>query len=170
MQRLISHVLDLSRLQGGLGMQVRKRPTDVVALLLGLIEEWKTAHPGSPLRFDAPPTLVTALDPDRFMQVASNLVSNARHHGVPGHSIDLRVSTVGGMVRLEVRNLGQPIDEATVAELFRPFKRSQRNNPANRSGMGLGLYIAHEVVAAHGGRLAYAYEQPHVVFSADFPH
>jgi light-regulated signal transduction histidine kinase (bacteriophytochrome) len=169
MQRLISHVLDLSRLQGGLGMQVRKKPTDVVALLLGLIEEWKTAHPGSPLRFDAPAALVTEIDPDRFMQVASNLVSNARHHGVPGHSIDVRLAPVGGVVRLEVRNLGQPIDDGTVAELFRPFKRSHGSNPTNRSGMGLGLYIAHEVVAAHGGRLAYAYEAPHVVFAADFP-
>jgi light-regulated signal transduction histidine kinase (bacteriophytochrome) len=169
MQRLIAHVLDLSRLQGGLGMQVQKQPTDIVGVLQGLIEEWKTAHPGSTLRFEPPGPVVASLDPDRFIQVASNLVSNARHHGTPGHPIDLRVSAEGDRVRMEVRNLGSAIDPALEAELFRPFKRSRGGEQGNRGGMGLGLYIAHEIVAAHEGRLAYTYEDPWVVFVAEFP-
>ena len=169
MNRLITHVLDLSRMEKGLGIEVARRATDVPALIRALVEEWKSAHPASRIELQMPDALELEVDPDRFTQVVSNLVSNARHHGDPGHPIDMRLRTVDDGVVLEVRNHGAAIGADVVVDLFRPFKRSHAANPANRGGLGLGLYIAQVIMQAHGGDLGYRHEDPQVVFAAVFP-
>jgi chemotaxis family two-component system sensor kinase Cph1 len=72
-------------------------------------------------------------------------------------------------LRFSVRNVGAPIADDLVPDLFKPFKRRREAEATNRSGMGLGLYIANEIVGAHGGTLAYAYEAPAVVFTVETP-
>jgi light-regulated signal transduction histidine kinase (bacteriophytochrome) len=169
MQRLIGHVLDLSRLQGGIGMQLAPREVDVVPVLEELVGETRLSHPATIIRLDAPRALVATLDPDRFVQVAANLLSNARHHGSSAHPIDLWLDVRDGALHMEVSNGGSPLDEALVAELFRPFKRGKALAPGNQGGMGLGLYIAHQIVTAHGGALRYEYREPKVVFALQIP-
>jgi chemotaxis family two-component system sensor kinase Cph1 len=169
MQRLIGHVLDLSRLQGGLGLGVHRADVDVALLVRALVEEWRISYPGNPLELVAPSELIAAVDPDRFTQVVSNLVSNARHHGEPNQPIVVSVEGDDARLRFSVRNVGAPIADDLVPDLFKPFKRRREAEATNRSGMGLGLYIANEIVGAHGGTLAYAYEAPAVVFTVETP-
>jgi sigma-B regulation protein RsbU (phosphoserine phosphatase) len=52
---------------------------------------------------------------------------------------------------LSVANAGEPIPPAALQRLFHPFYRSKAYQ--NREGLGLGLYIAHEIAIAHGGTL-----------------
>ena len=169
MQRLIGHVLDLSRLQGGIGMQLHRQPVDLVPLLRELAEDSRISHPASAVRVHAPASLVAELDPDRFLQIAANLLSNARHHGTPAQPIDLVLEDEGERVRFEVRNQGRELDPALAAELFRPFKRQAQANAANRTGMGLGLYIANEIALAHQGALRYEFRDGLVCFLALLP-
>jgi light-regulated signal transduction histidine kinase (bacteriophytochrome) len=169
MQRLIGHVLDLSRIEGGIGMQLRRQPVDVTPLLLELVEDSRLSHPASVVSVDLPDSLVAEVDGDRFMQVAANLLSNARHHGAPGQPVELVARADGGRLRFEVRNHGAPLEPNLAAELFRPFKRNATTSTANRTGMGLGLYIANEIALAHGGALRYEYAEPAICFIAEFP-
>ncbi|GGY15417.1 GAF domain-containing protein [Massilia dura] len=169
MQRLISQVLDMSRLDSGLGLAMRKIDVDLSKLVEDLLDEIRMAHPGTVYRADIVPAIHGCADPDRMAQVVSNLLSNARHHGSSGQPILVSLRAEGNRAALEVRNDGAPIAPELEAQLFNPFKRMALQNRANRTGMGLGLYIAENVVKGHGGTVAYRYEAPHVVFRVTFP-
>jgi signal transduction histidine kinase len=165
MERLISQVLDMSRINGGLGLGLTRSPVDLVPLLQDLLDEVRTAHAG--LRIDAslPATLVAEVDGDRLMQVVSNLVSNARHHGDHGEPIEVTLAERDGTVRLEVRNTAPAIPPELLATLYSPLKHASVGNVRNRGGLGLGLHIAQEIVQQHGGQIVYGYEAPQVVFT-----
>ena len=169
MQRLISQVLDMSRLDSGLGLALRKDDTDISRLVEDLLDETRTGHPGTHYEAAIAPGIRAQVDADRLAQVVSNLLSNARHHGSTGNGVRIALEQREGFVHIEVRNEGSPIPPELEAQLFNPFKRMALQNQANRTGMGLGLYIADNVMQGHGGKIEYRYEAPHVVFTARLP-
>ncbi len=169
MQRLIAQVLDMSRLDSGIGLNMRHDPVCLSRLLEDLLDESRTAHPGITYEADIPPGIEVSGDADRLAQVASNLLSNARHHGQPGQPVHLALRRDGGMVEIAVANTGPEIAPDVAAQLFNPFKRMANSNRYNRSGMGLGLYIASRIADGHGGSIAYQYRAPHVVFIVRLP-
>ncbi|QBE65220.1 ATP-binding protein [Pseudoduganella lutea] len=169
MQRLISQVLDMSRLDSGLGLAMRKIDVDLSKMAEDLLDEMRFAHPGTVYHADIAGDVHGCADPDRMAQVISNLLSNARHHGANGQPILVSLHAEGGKAVLEVRNDGVPIAPELEAQLFNPFKRMALQNRANRTGMGLGLYIAENIAKGHGGTVTYRYEAPHVVFRVAFP-
>ncbi|WP_219210977.1 ATP-binding protein [Variovorax boronicumulans] len=169
MARMISQVLDMSRLQTGGGLDIHRTEVDLTELLDDLLDEMRTAHPGVQLIREAPHTLLAQVDGDRMAQVFSNLISNARQHGAPGESIIVQLSHEAGQATLDVSNVSPPIAPEVASQLFNAFKRREHHNPRNRNGLGLGLYIAQAVVRAHGGQIGYAHAEPFVVFSVRFP-
>jgi chemotaxis family two-component system sensor kinase Cph1 len=169
MQRLIDHVMDLSRIGAGMGLGLRPTEVDLSVMLRDIITEASLAHPGASYDTDIAPEIVVQLDADRIAQVIANLLSNARHHGEVGQPIVIRLSARDDAIEFEVRNAGKPIDSELAALLFSPFKHQSLGNVHNRKGLGLGLFIAHEVVTGHEGRIDYRYEEPHVVFRVSLP-
>lgn len=169
MERLISQVLDMSRINGGLGLGLTRSEVDLVALLQDLLDEVRTAY--AELRIDAslPPSLLAQVDGDRMMQVVSNLVSNARHHGDLGEPIQVHLTEQDGQVLLEVRNTAPAIPDELLSTLYSPLKHASVGNVRNRGGLGLGLHIAQEIVQQHGGQIVYRYEAPQVVFAVTLP-
>jgi two-component system, chemotaxis family, sensor kinase Cph1 len=173
MQRMISQVLDMSRIERGLHLGVTPERVDLAALVEDMVEEARLAYPT--IAYDlhiAGPACVQA-DGGRLGQVISNLLSNARHHGEPNQPIAIRLGVDGGHAVLDIANAGAPIPVETEGALFNPFKRSSMNNPRNRTGMGLGLYIAQQIVREHQGDIAYRHEAlaqgGQVVFSVRLP-
>lgn len=164
MQRLVSQVMDMSRLQSRLGLDLQPRDVDLVQLLNDLMDEARTAHPHTPLVGHLPSTHSARVDPDRMAQVISNLISNARHHGEASHPIEVHLNGDATDVWIEVRNVAAPIAPEIADTMFAPFKASSMGNARNRSGLGLGLYIASEITKGHGGAIRYTYQAPHVVF------
>ncbi|WP_338764801.1 ATP-binding protein [Massilia sp. METH4] len=169
MQRLISQVLDMSRLDSGLGLSMRKIDVELSKMVEDLLDETRLAHPGTVYQADIAQGVHGCADPDRMAQVISNLLSNARHHGATGRPVLVSLKEEAGKAVLEVRNNGAPIAPELEAQLFNPFKRMALQSRTNRTGMGLGLYIAENVLKGHGGMVAYRYEAPHVVFRVEFP-
>jgi chemotaxis family two-component system sensor kinase Cph1 len=170
MQRLVSQVLDMSRLQGGLGLGLQFVKMRLAPLITDLLEEASVAQPGMLFSHHLDPEVSAEIDPDRLSQVVTNLVGNARHHGAPGEPVSVFLRSHGqDGVELQVRNVGSPIPDELAANLFNPFKRQSLGNERNRSGLGLGLYIAHQIVQGHGGRIDYSFEEPQVVFSVILP-
>ncbi|MEH3087227.1 MAG: GAF domain-containing protein [Xylophilus ampelinus] len=169
MQRLVSQVLDMSRLQGGLGLGLQFAEVDLAPLIHDLLDESAMAHPGTRFEKRIESPLMATVDVDRMAQVVTNLVSNARHHGGVGQAIQLDARREGCSVVLEVRNVGNEIPPELAGLLFNPFKRQSLGNQRNKTGLGLGLYIAHEIVQSHRGTIAYRFDAPHVVFTVRFP-
>jgi len=169
MQRMISQVLDMSRIDRGMGLGVALEPVELSALVEDLLDEARMAYPAIAfeLKCDEPATVNA--DSSRLAQVLSNLLSNARHHGEAGESIDVCLTRRDGQASIEVSNVGAPIPPEVAAALFNPFKRTSLNNPRNRTGMGLGLYIAQQIVREHRGELAYRHDGGRVIFEMRLP-
>jgi two-component system, chemotaxis family, sensor kinase Cph1 len=169
MQRLINQVLDMSRVQGGVGLSVAPVPTDLIRLVSDILDEMRTANPDTVFDVDLPESATASVDPDRMGQVIANLLSNARNHGEAGAAVHLTLSSDGNRAVITVRNRAKAISPEVAGDLFSPFKRSAASATQNRTGLGLGLFIAHEIVVAHRGSLIYRYDDPNVVFAVELP-
>jgi two-component system sensor histidine kinase BaeS len=161
----------------GMDTQVqRMRPlldslTDLHGQVLGTLEmdfqpvalsEWlpRTVNPwrqaahdkGLHWRIDIPGSLpVLAIDADRMAQVLGNLLSNAIKY-TPEGTISVGASTHAEEVVITVGDTGIGIAPSEWKRIFEPFYRSRRDKRFPQ-GMGLGLSIARDLVAAHGGHL-----------------
>lgn len=167
MQRLIEQVLDMSRIGTGIGLSLKRKEIDVAVLIKELISEARLGYPGIDYQINLPDSLVWQLDPDRLAQAVGNLLSNARHHCETNSVIHLSAKNEGEHLIIEVSNEANEIDPEVVDGLFSPFKKS--SSTRGRTGLGLGLYISHEIINGHGGKLSYHYQEPHVVFRILLP-
>ncbi|MFC5459097.1 ATP-binding protein [Massilia niabensis] len=169
MQRLIGQVLDMSRIDGGLGLGMQLEPLDLAALTEDVVDEMRVAYPAITYDYVNPGPVMVRADGGRIAQVLSNLLSNARHHGYVDTAINVALSTTEDWASLDVTNEGDPIPDEFAASLFNPFKRGSLHNLRNRTGMGLGLYIVATIVREHQGEIAYRFEDGEVVFSVRLP-
>ena len=90
-------------------------------------------------------------DRRRIGQLASNLLSNALTYGAVDKPIRIGATTTAGWFELFVANAGEPIPPAALENIFQPFSRGMLR--PSRQGLGLGLYISHEIAEAHGGKV-----------------
>ncbi len=120
-----------------------------------VVEEHELAHPEGAIHFDSHGSFWGQWDPDRIAQVISNLIGNALEHGSQGRPVNVSLSEAGPeAVQFAVHNEGPAIPAETLPLLFDPFRRGvQPESGRGSRGLGLGLYIAHQIVTAHGGKL-----------------
>jgi signal transduction histidine kinase len=169
MGRLITHMLDLSRLHSGAGLVRERAPRDVEALLRDVVAESRSAHPDVPLIEEYAGIGSADIDADRIVQVVGNLISNARHHGTAGKEVVVRGERRAGEVVVHVINHGPAITAEALQSLFEPFKRGSLDNKMNPRGLGLGLYIASSIVREHGGELGVESRDGLVTFTMRLP-
>jgi signal transduction histidine kinase len=154
MARMVEQLLDVTRARLGGGIAVERTRSDLVKSVTSVLDELSAAHPSLELRRSLPSELMGDWDRDRLEQVVSNLVGNAIQHGDPARPVTVTLSVGNGdrgPVVLEVHNHGLPIPEAGLEELFAPWSRGAEDAPRRTNGLGLGLFITREIVAAHGG-------------------
>lgn len=169
MNRLITDVMDMAKLDGGLGLRISPVETNLASLLREIIEENQVGYPNSEIIADIA-EITTLVDPDRISQVIANLISNARHHGEVGTAVKILLHRHEEVITLAVRNKGLEIEAGLTKILFDPFKRLSKQNDRNKTGMGLGLYISNEIMKAHNGEITYTYdsETGEVIFTVTF--
>jgi len=100
-------------------------------------------------------------DPDRTLEVLINLIENGIKFTPADGSVMVKASMVGtdpGAVYLSVGDSGRGISQAGVTQVFERLYQDPDAVDGNRTGLGLGLYIAKEIVARHGGRMWVASE------------
>jgi two-component system, chemotaxis family, sensor kinase Cph1 len=154
MQSLISYILDVSRIRSGVGLGLKPQTVPLKELLDAIVEQSRLTHPGIAIEahFDEGLGLVS-VDPDRFSQALTNLISNARQHGDTNFPIELVAQTQADDVTIDVKNRLAGKAPVSFEGLTDPFKRGSLNNPNNRGGLGLGLYIANAIVKGHDAQL-----------------
>jgi signal transduction histidine kinase len=169
MSALISDVLDFAR--GRLGQPIGLTMTGNAALgvsLTAVVRELQDAQPQrhiiSDIRVDRPVTC----DVPRIQQVVSNLIANALTHGAPGSPVRFTAKVAGDWLLLQVWNEGNPIAPENIAKIFAPFWR--HTTSSQREGLGLGLHICSQIIAAHHGVLtASSTPQAGTLFTARLP-
>ncbi len=169
MSRLIGQVLDVSKIQTGIGLGSQMQRLDLALVIGDVVGEASIGYPNVVYRVTGDSCAMVEGDADRLAQVATNLLSNARSHGLLSASIDIFLKIGEHTVTVSVSNVAEALDEATVSSLYTPFKAASLHNARNRGGMGLGLYITERIVTEHGGKLAYSYTKGRVVFSVSLP-
>ncbi|WP_347558189.1 GAF domain-containing protein [Robbsia sp. KACC 23696] len=163
MQSLISYILDVSRIRSGIGLSLTRRPTSLDAVLSTLVEEMRFNYPGSDVQLDSDALGEAELDEDRFVQGMTNLLSNARQHGDPSAPIVIVARADGVHRRIEVRNKTTQRVNVPFRRLIDPFKGGPLNLN-NRSGLGLGLFIANAIFTGHGGAFDAVFEEQQARF------
>ena len=157
--RLTEDLLDIGRLSGG-RLELQRVPTDLTALVrdvAGRLEE-SAARSGARLEIEAPGPVVGQWDRSRLDQVVTNLLTNAVKFG-PGKPIVVRVQHDNGTAELTVSDGGIGIHAADQERIFERFERAVSER--SYSGIGLGLWIARQLVTAHGGTISVESERGH---------
>jgi len=127
-----------------------------------VLGELKLAHPTRTLELAIDGDAVGYWDAKRLGRVFSNVVGNAIEHG--DGPVRLDVCDTGDFMTLHVRNSGKPISGEAIATLFEPFRRGSGSH-----GWGLGLYIARDIVRAHGGWIDVTSTIEETVFGVHLP-
>ncbi|APR78790.1 Sensory box histidine kinase/response regulator [Minicystis rosea] len=152
MDRMIRDLLDFARSREGGGIPITPAPVDLGAACRHILDEVEITYPSRAVQLTAGPGSQGRWDPDRIGQVVQNLVTNALDYSPPDTPVHVDVDAAGPFVLLHVRNQGPVIPKESIGVLFDPFKRGAEGRaPHTSKGLGLGLYITHEIVRAHGG-------------------
>ena len=151
MDQIIRDVLDLTRARLGGGLDLLPAPEDAHLVCARIVDELRLAHPGRELRLQTSGDGRGVWDSGRLEQVVSNLAANALQYGPIDSPVELESRGEDAYWQLSVHNFGAPIPADQLPHIFDPFKRVGVTNERN---LGLGLFIAREVVLKHGGTIA----------------
>jgi two-component system CheB/CheR fusion protein len=155
LQRLVNDLVDVGRLTNG-KLRLVFVPTDLAAITREAVEMARGTEGEYPLGLEGADGPLTVMgDAVRLRQVLLNLLNNAIIHA-PGAPIAVRVRRDGGVAEIQVTDEGPGIAPEALPHLFNRFFQATSTEPPASTGMGLGLYIAREIVDAHGGDIAVA--------------
>lgn len=152
MGHMIEDLLDVTRIRQAGGLALQLGPAHMQTLVQRTLDEVATSHPERPIDSTLAGDLAGTWDAERLCQVITNLVGNALHHGSADHPV--RIAVDGSRpeeVSITVSN-GGTIPAGLLPHLFDPFRGGERE-PGRHQGLGLGLFIAHQIVRAHHGTI-----------------
>jgi signal transduction histidine kinase len=151
---IIETLLDFSESRFKGTLTTRPVPTAPAAVAARVVEELRAAHPERVIILDVRSRATVDLDPVRIEQALSNLVGNALVHGHRYTPVEVTVDVDETGALLAVRNQGPVIPRARITSLFEPFTQGIVDDADPPRGLGLGLFIVRQVVAAHGGTVS----------------
>jgi PAS domain S-box-containing protein len=165
---IINTLLEISRIQsGGLTDTLDLDYVDLTRLVARLAKTSEVTYPHTTVVAEVPAETIEILaDRGRIEQVLTNLLDNAvRYTG--GGKVTVCVCAGAEEAVVSVRDQGPGITPEERETIFEPYGQGKRHH---KSGLGLGLYIAREIVEAHGGRIWVESEPGHgATFSVAFP-
>jgi signal transduction histidine kinase len=148
MLRMITQLLDLTRARLGSGLPIDPKPTDLREVCQNVVEEFEATT-----QLKVAGDVTGTWDQDRLAEVLSNLIGNAIEHATPGTVVLVNAHAAEAQVVVEIKNHGDPIPADEIPFIFEPFRRAQQHEKSTTGHLGLGLYIAHQIVLRHGGTL-----------------
>lgn len=154
MTKLIDDLLDLGRIEAGVGLA--KEPCRLDDIVHGVVDALNpvASNKGLQLNVEIPRNLpLVSGDPTLLRQAVANLVDNAIKYTPAGGQVRVSVSTENGKFCVAVTDTGVGIAPADQAHLFEKFFRVKQRGSTQVKGSGLGLAIVKSIVERHGGRV-----------------
>lgn len=160
MNGLIIQLLDFSKMQNGQFELTESGPVNLAELAQHVIEQQRTLEPDRrlDLSLEENPVIIRG-DRDRLEQVLHNLISNACKYSPEGAPVSLELRTASAAeghpteAIIIVKDLGHGISPEDQPHIFDRFYRVRNRETARTGGLGLGLFISHEIVEQHHGRM-----------------
>ncbi len=136
MARMISELLDFTRVRLGEGIPVQRTASDLYPVVRHAVEEAEMAFPGRGVRLEAHGDFRGEWDEGRLAQVVGNLLKNALTYSPEDTPVRLGLHDEGDWVRLELHNQNRagPIPPETLPTLFDPFRRGEASHTEAREG------------------------------------
>ncbi len=153
--RMVMGLIDISLMERE-RFQITKRPVDVVALAEGVLREMRFKVQGR--EFGIEPTgeaMECEVDPERIHDLLVILLDNAVKYSPDGGAVEVAIEGSEQEVTVSVLDRGIGVPPEHRDKLFRRFYQVEEAHHHSTPGLGLGLYLARQIVAAHGGRLWY---------------
>jgi PAS domain S-box-containing protein len=160
---LVANLLDLSQLDGG-RVRFSFAKVDAASAARRAFDA-APPPPGTEVTISIPDGLTVWVDPVRFEQVLTNLLTNAYRYGGPAVTID--GSGVAGDVQIVVADHGSGVPDDLVPRLFEPFARG--SNAESQGGSGIGLALCRRLMEAFGGDIRYEPAAPGARFTMTIP-
>jgi signal transduction histidine kinase len=146
LSRLITELLDVARIDTG-RLPLYPREMDAVPVVERVVESVRAGTSRTITTHHGSQAAAVFADPDKFVQVVTNLVDNAVRHGEGTVSVTTEPGPLG--VRITVDDEGEGIAEALRDRVFTKFWKH-----GAQGGSGLGMYIVNGLVRVHGGELS----------------
>lgn len=152
MDRLLSELLTLSRLESGM-VERSSELVDLADLLEDVVTDAAPEVEQAACRVDMNrgPAAHVRGDPEMLHRVFDNLLRNALLHAASGRWVGITLVVDGAEASVRVEDRGPGVLSADIDRLFLPFYRSMQT--AGRNGHGLGLAITRQIVENHQGRI-----------------
>lgn len=151
LQQMVEELLDFSRMQNG-HFTLQNSTMDILAELgdAVLMYSDKAKREQIKIIYDEPEMLPFVFgDKNRIRQVFINVIDNALKYSEPGGTVTIKAGVKDGRIRVSVKDTGCGIKESDLAKVKTKFYKANHT----RRGSGIGLAVADEIIAMHGGKL-----------------
>ncbi|WP_374461459.1 PAS domain S-box protein [Chryseobacterium taeanense] len=148
---LISDLLDTSKIQSG-NIELHLEPFEIDKTIRDTVDNLSVSAPSHTISLSGTTNATILGDELQISQVINNLISNAIKYSPDSNKVDVYINRVGNFIKISVTDYGMGISSQDKAKIFERFYRAkhiQKKFP----GLGIGLYISHEIIANHKGTL-----------------
>jgi signal transduction histidine kinase len=152
---ILDDLLELTRSAFGSEIPLRRTEMDLGTLGGQIVEEMRSLSETRQIELTTLDEAKGEWDQARLGQVLSNLIGNALQYSAPGSTIAVRIVGEAEQVLVSVHNDGEPIPADEQRSIFKALMRGTDGGAStNSANLGLGLFITHKIVTAHGGTIS----------------
>ncbi|HEY1550650.1 MAG TPA: ATP-binding protein [Kofleriaceae bacterium] len=166
MEQMISSLLDFTQIRFRGVPTLALESCDFSGVARAVVDELRAANPTRDITLDARGELRARADVSRIGQVMANLVGNALTHGARESPVSVTVTADNEAVMFGVTNRGPTIPSDAIDKLFEPFWQAPKSGAR---GLGLGLFIVHQIVNAHAGAVDVRSQNEQTTFTVRLP-
>ena len=164
---LIQNLVKSSRLESDI-ISLQKHQANLKDIVEDVLKEFKVTLDEKEISINLKDEdLFFALDERWLKEAIHNLVDNAIKYSPNGSTITISVYKSYLNYNIDIENECQDVSEETLPKIFERFYRGK--NSVSKDGLGLGLYIAREIIEKHGGNIRASLDENRIKFSVDFP-
>lgn len=171
LEKLINEFFEITRynLQQ---IHVEKEEIDLSYMLTQMTDEFYPIlqQHNNTIEVQVDEDLLVYADPEKLARVFNNILKNAIAYSYPDTPIRVWEENTENEVRIYFRNKGKTIPKQKLESIFEKFFRLDESRASNTGGAGLGLAIAREILALHGGTITAASENELTTFIVTLPY
>jgi signal transduction histidine kinase len=153
---MVDDLISYTRTHLGSGMPVAPKLVDVGEVCQSSIEDANATHPNTSFSFNSSGNMIGHFDSVRLQLLFTNLLVNAAQYGEKHRPVTLTTASSAEYVAVQVQNFGIPIAERDLTSVFKPLVQltvDDESDARPKTSLGLGLFVAKEIAAAHGGTI-----------------